>query len=291
MSVNSPRPSWLRKEVKLSSAVLKTKKKVASLGLTTVCESARCPNLSECFSSGNAAFMILGRSCTRNCSFCAVEHGSPVNPDSDEGLKIAAFMSEQNIHFAVITSVTRDDLPDRGAAHFVRVVEDIKKKLPGAGIELLVPDFMGCFKSVGQVVSLPIEVFAHNLETVERLYSEVRCGADYRYSLKVLAEAAETRGKGTLLKSGIMVGLGENLQELDQLFADLVHAGVEILTIGQYLRPSRNNLAVKCYYSPGEFRQLEKRALNHGLKQVIATPYVRSSYLAEQNYQLYLARN
>lgn len=291
MSVNPPRPSWLRKEIKLSSAVLKTKKKVVSLGLTTVCESARCPNISECFSSGNATFMILGNNCTRNCSFCAVEHGPPVNPDVDEGSKIAAFMSEQNIHFAVITSVTRDDLPDRGAAHFARVVEDIKGKLPRAGIELLVPDFKGCFKSVGRVASLPIEVFAHNLETVERLYSEVRYGADYRYSLKVLAGAAETRRKGTLLKSGIMVGLGENLPELDQLFTDLVHVGVQILTIGQYLQPSRNNLPVKRYYSPGEFRQLQNRALNHGLMQVIAAPYVRSSYLAEQNYQLCLAKN
>lgn len=291
MSINSPRPSWLRKEVKLSSAVLKTKRKVASLGLTTVCESARCPNISECFSSGNATFMILGSSCTRNCSFCAVEHGQPANPDSDEGLKIAVFMSEQNIHFAVITSVTRDDLPDRGAAHFVRIVGDIKNRLPGAGIELLVPDFRGCFKSVAQVASLPIEVFAHNLETVERIYSEVRYGADYRYSLEVLAEAAETRRKGTLLKSGIMVGLGENLKELDQLFADLAHAGVEMLTIGQYLRPSRNNLPVKRYYSPGEFQQLQNRALNHGLKQVIAAPYVRSSYLAERNYQLCLAKD
>ena len=291
MSVNSPRPSWLRKEVKLSSAVLKTRKKVASFGLITVCESARCPNISECFSSGNATFMIMGSSCTRNCSFCAVAHGPPVNPDIDAGLKIAVFMSEQNIHFAVITSVTRDDLPDRGAAYFVRVVEDIKNKLPDAGIELLVPDFKGCFKSVGRVASLPIEVFAHNLETVERLYSEVRCGADYRYSLKVLAKAAETRRKGTLLKSGIMVGLGEKLPELEQLFTDLVHAGVEILTIGQYLRPSRNNLPVKRYYSPGEFRQLEDRALNHGLKQVIAAPYVRSSYLAEQNYQICLTKD
>jgi len=291
LSINSPRPSWLRKEVKLSSAVLKTKRKVASLGLITVCESARCPNISECFSSGNATFMILGGNCTRNCSFCAVEHGQPANPDSDEGLKIAVFMSEQNIHFAVITSVTRDDLPDRGAAHFVRVVGDIKSKLPGAGIELLVPDFRGCLKSVAQVASQPIEVFAHNLETVERLYSEVRYGADYRYSLEVLAEAAQTRRKGTLLKSGIMVGLGENLKELDQLFADLAHAGVEMLTIGQYLQPSRNNLPVKRYYSPGEFQQLQNKALNHGLKQVIAAPYVRSSYLAERNYQLCLAKD
>lgn len=290
MSVNSLRPYWLRKEIKISSAVLKTRKKVASLGLTTVCESARCPNLSECFRSGNATFMILGSRCTRNCSFCAVEHGPPINPDGEEGLKIADFMKEQDINFAVITSVTRDDLPDRGAGHFIRVVGDIKNKLPGSGIELLVPDFKGCFKAVEQVASLPIEVFGHNLETVERLYSEVRSAADYRYSLQVLAEAAQARRRGTLLKSGIMLGLGESLKELDQLFTDLVQTGVEMLTIGQYLQPSRNNLPVKRYYSPEEFGQLEERALNHGLKQVIAAPYVRSSYLAEKNYQLCLLK-
>ncbi|MBN1836482.1 MAG: lipoyl synthase [Spirochaetales bacterium] len=284
-SARKPRPEWLRKEKKLSPEVMQTLREIANLGLHTICESARCPNLGECYQRGNATFLILGDRCTRNCGFCAVDHGPPTAPDPEEGIKIASYVSLARIRYAVITSVTRDDLPDGGAGHFRRVVEDIRARLPELGLELLFPDFQGRRESIEEVAGLPVQVLAHNVETVESLYGEVRRGADYRRSLEVLALAGRIRRPGMGLKSGIMVGLGESREELDALFADLAAVGVEILTIGQYLRPSQKNNPVVRYYNPEEFDELKVRAENKGIPYVLAGPYVRSSYRAEEAFR------
>jgi lipoic acid synthetase len=284
LSENEVRPLWLRKGNRLSEEVLATRRSVKSLGLHTVCQSARCPNVSECFCAGNATFLILGDRCTRDCAFCAVGHGSPADPDPDEGKKIARYIKSTRTRFAVITSVTRDDLGDGGAAHFERVVNDIKKALPDVSIELLVPDFSGKSIPIARVAGLPIEVFGHNLETVPRLYPHIRRGADYTRSLDLLRQAASLLPAGRLLKTGIMLGLGEEPDDLDMLFADVAACGVDILTLGQYLRPGQDNTPVRRYYHPEEFAELKTRAEAQGITTVVAGPYVRSSYLAEEHY-------
>ena len=284
---STARPPWLRKQKNLTPEVMRTRRQIDGLGLHTVCESARCPNLGECFACGNAAFLILGDHCTRDCAFCAVEHGAPQPPDVQEGQKIADYVRANTIRYAVLTSVTRDDLPDGGAAHFRRVVEDLKRLVPSLQIELLVPDFQGRRESIEAVVMLPIEVFAHNIETVRELYPRVRRGANYRRSLQVLRVAAALRNKqeSPRIKSGIMVGLGETEDQLQRLFADLAAVPVEILTIGQYLQPSKFNAPVHRYYEPDEYELLRERAVACGIRHVVAGPYVRSSYLAEQAYR------
>jgi lipoic acid synthetase len=216
-----------------------------------------------------------------------VEHGRPLTPDPEEGVKIAQYVREHQIRYAVLTSVTRDDLPDKGSAHFVRVVEDLKRLIPSIQIELLVPDFAGRRELVQRVAELPIKVFAHNLETVEELYDPVRRGADYRRSLEMLSIAASGRNEQRLprIKSGIMVGLGENQQQLERLFGDLAAVPVEILTIGQYLQPSKFNRPVHRYYYPDEYELLREKAVASGIRHLVAGPYVRSSYLAERAYR------
>jgi lipoic acid synthetase len=286
------RPDWLRKQKRLTPEVMKIRRQIDELGLHTVCESARCPNLGECYACGNATFLILGDHCTRNCAFCAVEHGPPEAPDIREGEKIARYIRANKIRYAVLTSVTRDDLPDGGAAHFRRVVRDLKRLLPAVQIELLVPDFLGRQESVESVATLPIQVFAHNVETVPELYPRIRRGADYRRSLEVLKIAASFRngqggpaGQLPRIKSGIMVGLGETRDQLQRLFDDLAAVSVEILTIGQYLQPSKFNAPVHRYYEPDEYELLREKAVARGIRHVVAGPYVRSSYLAEGAYR------
>jgi lipoic acid synthetase len=278
------RPAWLRKETLLTPEVIAHRERIARLGLHTVCQSARCPNLSECFQAGNATFLILGDHCTRDCAFCAIGHGLPAAPDPSEGERIAGHMKDGGIRYGVITSVTRDDLPDYGAAHFASVIAAIRAALPDAGLELLVPDFLGNPAAIDLVVDLPIQVFAHNLETVPSLYPLARKGADYRRSLGVLARAAARRKSGTRVKTGVMVGLGERREELAELFADAAGAGVEIITIGQYLRPSWRNLPVDRYVPPAEFAELGALARARGIPVAVAGPYVRSSYLAERAF-------
>jgi lipoic acid synthetase len=216
-----------------------------------------------------------------------VEHGAPQPPDVQEGQKIADYVRANTIRYAVLTSVTRDDLPDGGAAHFRRVVEDLERLVPSLQIELLVPDFQGRRESIEAVVKLPIEVFAHNIETVRELYRRVRRGANYQRSLQVLRIAAALRNKqeSPRIKSGIMVGLGETEDQLQRLFTDLAAVPVEILTIGQYLQPSKFNAPVHRYYEPDEYELLRERAVACGIRHVVAGPYVRSSYLAEQAYR------
>ena len=276
------RPQWLRKKRNLSTRVMSTMGGLKNLNLHTVCESAKCPNLSECFSAGIATFMILGDRCTRNCRFCAVEHGLPSEPEALEGKRISLYVEKNLLSYIVITSVTRDDLPDGGVSHFVRVVEDIKSRIPEIKIELLVPDFQGRRDAIEKVMSLPIEVFGHNMETVRSLYSLVRKGADYDRSLEVLSWAGEHCTGGKNIKTSIMVGLGEREEELDSLFSDLAAVSIDILTIGQYLRPSKAHHPVAKYYKPEEFSQLAEQARAAGIKTVFSGPYVRSSYLAEE---------
>ena len=281
------RPPWLRKHRRLTPEVMRTRRQIDQLGLHTVCESARCPNLGECYACGNATFMILGDHCTRNCAFCAVDHGPPQVPDAQEGEKIAAYAGSNGIRYAVITSVTRDDLPDGGAGHFCLVVGDLKRLLPDLQIELLVPDFQGLRESVETVTALPIKVFAHNVETVQELYPRVRRGANYLRSLDVLKIVASLRDGQELprIKSGIMVGLGETEDQLMRLFEELAAIPVEILTIGQYLQPSKFNAPVHRYYEPDEYELLREKAVACGIRHVVAGPYVRSSYLAEKAYR------
>jgi lipoic acid synthetase len=281
------RPPWLRKQIRLTPEVMRTRRHIDELGLHTVCESARCPNLGECYACGNATFLILGDHCTRDCAFCAVEHGKPQPPDAREGEKIAVYVRSNQIRYAVLTSVTRDDLSDGGAAHYRRVVEDLKRLLPSLQIELLVPDFQGRRESIESVAALPIQVFAHNVETVQELYPQVRRGANYRRSLEVLKIVASLRNdRGTpRIKSGIMVGLGETEDQLQRLFGDLAAVPVEILTIGQYLQPSKFNAPVHRYYEPDEYELLREKAVACGIRHVVAGPYVRSSYLAERAYR------
>jgi lipoic acid synthetase len=277
------RPDWLRKKMPMTAGVMARKAMIAGSGLHTVCESARCPNLSECFNAGTATFLIMGDTCTRHCGFCAVSHGAPSDLDPEEGGRIAGHIASQSIRYAVITSVTRDDLPDGGARHFTQVVTAIRSALPEVGIELLVPDFRGNADAVRSVATLPLQVFGHNLETVASLYQEARQGASYERSLEVLRTArAHCAGS---IKSGIMVGLGETALELAALFEDLAAAGVSILTIGQYLRPRHDNLPVKRYLPPEEFEALAQCAREKGIAVVQSGPYVRSSYRAESVYR------
>ncbi len=278
------KPFWLKKKTILSKEVLSTKKNLKYLGINTICQSALCPNLSECFSRGNASFLILGNHCTRNCRFCDVKHGKPDEIDINEGKRIALFMEKNRIRYAVITSVTRDDLADGGADHFVRVVKDIREHLHSVVIELLVPDFKGREESIDTVLEADIEVLSHNVETVPRLYPEIRSGANYERTLRLLERAEEKGREGLIVKSGLMVGLGETEEELVGVFRDLASVGVEILTVGQYLRPSRENIEVSRYWSPEQFDEITLKAREAGIEVIVAGPYVRSSYLAEDAF-------
>ena len=250
-------------------------------GLHTVCEEAECPNIGECWGHGTATFMLLGDTCTRGCRFCAVGKGKPEPPDPEEPRKVAEAVEALALDYAVLTSVDRDDLPDQGAGHFARTVEAIRELLPTSGIEALVPDFQGRADCVERVARSPLTVFAHNVETVPRLYRRVRPGAAYERSLLVLEMAKELAGSPALLtKSSLILGLGEERAELEDVFADLRDHGCDILTLGQYLRPSPGQLPVERYLPPEEFAELRRTALACGFRQVVSGPLVRSSYHA-----------
>ncbi len=279
------RPQWLRKSADYDAAALRTRQEIGRLGLHTVCESARCPNIGECFAAGTATFLILGDRCTRGCRFCAVDKcGAPADdPDPREGEKIARYMKRAGIDYAVITSVTRDDLDDGGASHFARVVQDLRRAVPDCSVELLIPDFQGDTTAVDLVCDLNVQVVGHNLETVRSLYPRVRPGADYGRSLDVVRRVAGR--EGVIAKTGIMVGLGESRSELRMLFDDVAEAGVPILTMGQYLRAGSTNLPVVRYYTPEEMEELRGEAEAAGVRVVVSGPYVRSSYMAEDGYR------
>ncbi len=254
-----------------------------SRGLHTICQSARCPNIGECWEHGTATFLLLGNICTRTCGFCAVSKGVPLPPDSDEPARVAEAVVAMDLKYAVITSVTRDDLEDGGAAHFSRTVREIREKSPGTKIEILIPDFGGNPEALSVVLESGPEILNHNLETVESLYSSIgRPPEFYRRSLAVLS-AADRAGART--KSGLMIGLGEDGEDIIRTFEDLRGAGCDLLTIGQYLQPAAANPPVSKYYSPGEFEELRTKALSLGFSDVASGPLVRSSYEAERLYE------
>jgi lipoic acid synthetase len=277
------RPPWLKVRACGNARYLEVRSILRKHHLHTVCEEANCPNRGECFSSGTATFLIMGPNCTRNCTFCNVAHGriQPLDPEEPE--HVARAVDLMRLNYAVITSVTRDDLPDGGANHFARVVQAIHDLDEDIKVEVLTPDFKGRPEDVETVLEARPDVFNHNVETVPRLYGQVRPQADYRRSLKVLRIAAD-RGVA-VVKSGLIVGVGETVGEIIQVFKDLKSAGVECLTIGQYLAPSGKHHAIRKYYTPTEFDSLAGRARECGIKSIFSAPLVRSSYHARELYR------
>lgn len=276
------KPEWMR--IKLSAHsdnIAHIKNTMRKHGLHSVCEEASCPNLAECFNHGTATFMILGDICTRRCPFCDVAHGRPLPPDSKEPIKLAQTIQEMKLRYVVITSVDRDDLKDGGASHFANCTREIRALNPNIKVETLTPDFRGCIDEAIDVLSdNPPDVFNHNLENIPRLYKRIRPGANYEGSLKLLA-AFKERHPEIPTKSGLMVGLGETNQELIQVLKDLRSHGVTMLTLGQYLQPSKYHLPVERYVSPQEFEELKQTALAMGFTHAACGPFVRSSYHAD----------
>ena len=277
-------PGWLRKPATHFPAVHQLKRDLRRLRLHTVCESARCPNIHECFHRGAATFMILGNLCTRGCGFCAVPKGSPhkleFSLDPGEPAGVAEMAALMRLRYVVITSVNRDDLPDGGSGHFAQTVRELRRLLPEARVEVLTPDFCGNLDAVARVLDAGPHVFNHNVETVPRLYRRVRPQAGYRQSLDVLRFARKYR-PAILTKSGLMVGLGEETHEVEQLLRDLRRAEVDVVTIGQYLQPARRNLPVASYVLPEQFGAYREYGLSLGFRMVFSGPLVRSSYMAE----------
>ena len=277
-------PEWARKGRTHFESLNRLKSGLRELNLHTVCESARCPNIHECFHRGAATFMILGNFCTRGCGFCSVPKGNPAKRDMrldpDEPANVARMAAALKLRYVVITSVNRDDLEDGGSRHFAETVREVRQALPEARVEVLTPDFCGDLEAVARVLEAGPHVFNHNVETVPRLYRKVRPQADYRQSLEVLAFA---RQNGTALtKSGFMVGLGETEPEVRELLGDLRAAGTDIATIGQYLQPTRRNLPVAEYIEPRQFEAYREYGLSLGFRAVFSGPLVRSSYMADE---------
>lgn len=277
--MNGKFPEWLKKKLPAGGGVHETRELLASLELNTVCQSAHCPNLGECFARHTATFLLLGDTCTRNCRFCAVEGGRPEPPDPGEPFRVAEAVRRMGLKYAVLTSVTRDDLPDGGAGQFAATVGAIRETSPGTAVEVLTPDFQGDQRAINTVAASGPAVYNHNVETVPRLYREVRPGADFRRSLGVLKTAGEA---GMPTKSGLMVGLGERPAEVEEVLEDLRGAGVQMLTIGQYLSPSPRHLPAKEFVRPEVFQEYGRLARSLGFSEVASGPFVRSSYWAEE---------
>jgi lipoic acid synthetase len=275
----SPKPSWLKKRIIPGGNIFRVKRLLRQEGLHTVCQEARCPNQAECFSGGTATFLLLGDTCTRNCAFCAVSPGLPKPLDPDEPARIARTIRKMGLTYAVLTSVTRDDLPDGGAGHFKETVQAVRRENPGTRIECLIPDFQGSEKALALLAQSRPEVLNHNLETVPRLYDRVRPGANYRRSLSIFWFLKQNFPEG-LTKSGIMIGLGEDQKEVLALLEDLRERGCDLLTIGQYLQPGPEHYPVKRYVPPEEFRSWKTEALRLGFTAVASGPWVRSSFRA-----------
>ena len=274
-------PDWIRLSLTTDEHFADVHQLVKGHALHTVCESAKCPNRHECWNRGTATLMLLGDVCTRACSFCAIKAGRPGALDVDEPRRAARAAKGMKLNYVVLTSVARDDLPDGGASVFAETIREIKKELPEAGIEVLTPDFEGVPELIDIVLEARPDVFNHNLETVARLQSIIRPQAAYGRSLAVLQHAAEYRPQ-VVVKSGVMLGLGEKEDEVLQAMEDLLAAGVRLLTLGQYLQPSRNHPPVQRYATPDEFKQLEEKALAMGFHGVASGPLVRSSYKADE---------
>lgn len=272
------KPEWLKVKLPSNGNFFRVAELMKKRGLHTICQSARCPNMTECWTAKTATFLILGDTCTRRCGFCAVNKGTPALPESDEPGQVAEAAFSLGLEYVVITSVTRDDLEDGGASVFARTVEAVKKKIPGVKVEVLIPDFGGRTADLEVVLGAGPEVLNHNLETTESLYPRInRPAANYERSLDVLRHAKK---KGARTKSGLMVGLGERKEEIIRTLSDLRRAGCDLLTIGQYLQPTPAQAPVQKYYTPLEFEQLRNVALDFGFANAVAGPLVRSSFRA-----------
>jgi lipoic acid synthetase len=278
------KPGWIRVKLPAGNAVEQLKAKLRANRLVTVCEEASCPNIHECFGKGTATFMILGDVCTRRCAFCDVAHGRPKPPDAEEPAKLARTIAEMGLRYVVITSVDRDDLLDGGAGHFAACIQAAREQSPGIQIEVLVPDFRGkgrMERALDALAAAPPDVFNHNLETVRARYLEVRPGADYDWSLRLLAQF-KARHPGIPTKSGIMLGLGETHEEVEATLRDLKAHDVDMVTIGQYLQPSSHHHPVIRYWTPEEFDELARYGDSLGFSHVASGPLVRSSYHADR---------
>jgi len=277
--MNGEFPEWLKIPAPDEKSLYEMQDLIKGMTLHTVCEEALCPNVGECFKSRTATFLLMGDVCTRNCNFCAVRHGNPLPLDPDEPRHIAEACKALGLKYVVLTCVTRDDLADGGASHMALVVEEVKRLNPGAKVELLTSDLGGSRDALKNLLEAPLDVLAHNVETVPSLYPAVRPQANYERSLAVI-EMAKAIAPKVLTKSGIMVGLGETYEEVIEVMCDLISVGCDILTIGQYLQPSPSHLPVKEFVPPKQYQMYEQKGLELGFKYVVAGPLVRSSYRA-----------
>lgn len=285
------KPEWIRAKFPGTPEVQRLKKILRANGLNTVCEEASCPNLGECFGHGTATFMILGDVCTRRCPFCDVAHGRPGTVDAEEAQRLALTVKEMGLNYVVVTSVDRDDLRDGGAQHFADCIAALRAACPTLAIEILTPDFRGrADNALAILAGNPPDVFNHNLETVPRLYKRVRPGADYIHSLEILRDFGRVF-PDIPTKSGLMLGLGESTEEVETVMGDLRAHGVSILTLGQYLQPTKHHLPVERYVTPQEFSELKKVGTEMGFSHVASGPMVRSSYHADQQAKLATTSN
>ena len=275
-------PEWIRARKMQLGELHEVKKRMRSGGLHTVCEEARCPNRSECFSRGTATFLINGRVCTRNCSYCSIAQGRPKAVDPEEPRQLAETARRMGLEHVVITAVDRDDLPDGGASGFVAAIGALRELDPAPTVEVLTPDFRGDLGAVDRIIAAAPEVYNHNVETVPRLYREVRRSGRYQWAIEVLRRVAET-APAMIRKSGIMVGLGETADEVAEVLSDLAAVGCQVVTIGQYLQPTGRQVPVTRFWTPDEFAELARIGRASGL-EVFAGPFVRSSYRAEEAY-------
>jgi len=283
------KPSWLKVKAPGGPNYMRLKHLMRELDLHSVCEEAHCPNVGECWEHGTATFMILGDVCTRNCAYCAVAHGRPPKYDIAEPHRVAQAIAQMGLQHAVITSVDRDDLPDFGAWVFAETIRQIHERIPGCSVEVLVPDFQGNEDSIRTVLEARPEIYNHNTETVPRLYSTIRLGGNYEITLELLRRVKEWN-PSSITKTGIMLGLGEKDHELESVIRDLVSIHIDILTLGQYLRPTKKHAPVRKYYQPEEFRDWKIKGEKMGIAHVESGPLVRSSYHAEEQITLLNAR-
>ncbi len=277
------KPVWLKKKIPTGPNYRRVNQLLTQYSLHTVCQEARCPNRLQCFQQGTATFLLLGEICTRNCRFCAVKQGSPEPLDLQESYHIAKVVQELGLSFVVLTAVTRDDLPDGGADIFYQTIQKLRDNNPDIKVEALVPDFCGSPKALERVLASNPNVLNHNMETVADLYADIRPQADYERSLELLARAAK-HCPDTIIKSGLMLGLGESDDGLVRVMEDLLQAGCTVLTLGQYLQPSTEKAPVARYLHPDEFALFHEKGLSMGFTEVVAGPYVRSSFLAKEAF-------
>jgi lipoic acid synthetase len=283
-TVSIQKPDWLKRRLPTGPAFGKVKGMIGRDGLHTVCQEAKCPNIWECYSNKTATFLIMGSRCTRNCRFCSVPEGDLEPPDPKEPARVARVSREMGLKYVVITSVTRDDLADGGAGIFAETIKEIRHQIPDAWVEVLIPDFQGSKKALLTVLRARPDVLNHNIETVVRLYPRVRPQADYRRSLQLIQRAHKYNPE-LPTKSGLMLGLGEVAEEIEKTLTDMHQAGCRMLTLGQYLQPSKKHLAVERFIPPEEFQTWREKALEMGFAEVASGPFVRSSYHAQELFR------